>query len=200
MIFCAYEIIFNRRLAEKHAIKKIMAMCGVVGALLACVCIVTGFPTPLEGGRLVRKIEQGTFWVEPTRARIRKVALETLQESPLTGVGLIEDRLQIYHRGGFALEKPTEGYGGYYSHFIFLDWLLEYGIIVGIIISLVALCALYKFFFMPQGSDKACLEIFFFGGCVPLLFSGIWHEDRFFYIVLGMLASIFCMRVQLRED
>ncbi len=191
VLFCIYEMMFNRGKAENRAIQKIVAVCVILGALLAGAFMVKGFPALMEGGRLVQKIEQGTFWMESTRARLREAALEALQESPLTGVGLIEDRLQIYHRSGFALEKPTEGYVGYYSHFIFLDWLLEYGIVMGILISLAALCAVYKIFFMPQGSDKFCLEIFFFSGCVPLLFSGIWHEERLFYIFLGMLVSIF---------
>ena len=190
VLFCIYEMTFNRGKAENRAIQKIMAVCMILGALLAGACMMKGLPAPMESRRLVRKIEQGTFWVEPTRARLRQAALEVLQESPLAGVGLIEDRLQIYYRGGFALEKPTEGYVGYYSHFVFLDWMLEYGFFVGTLISLAALCAVYKIFFMSQGSDKSCLEIFFFSGCVPLLFSGIWHEERLFYIVLGMLVSV----------
>ena len=203
VLFCIYEMICHRMLVKKNVIKKILLV-GAVGLMgLAGVTVVLQVKfSPeeyIENNRFFVLARNDHLFTESQRDRIRMAGWETLEEHPFLGVGLLEDRVQILQRGNFLWKDKEKGYEGYYSHFVFLDWILEYGFFVGILISLLALCAVHKIFFMPQGSNKSCLEIFFFSGCVPLLFSGIWHEERLFYIVLGMLASIVCTRGQLRE-
>lgn len=200
VLFCIYEMIFNREMA-KNAVKKIMTLCVIIvvsiGSLAYAVNEVPGFAEEVKGHgmspRIFQAFTERHLLSENTRRPIQLAALETIYEHPVMGVGLLEDRMQIFRRVDFLaqLHGGQGSYVGSYSHFVFLDWLLEYGIIMGTFISLFALVGIYKIFSMPRGVYRSCLEIFFFAGCVPLLFSRIWHENALFFIVLGMMVSIF---------
>lgn len=196
VLFCLYEMTINRDMAGRNAIKTVFTSCAIVVTLLAYVTFYFGATIEDIGNRVsynrfCEMYRKNYLFHTRDREVLWQAAWETLCEYPLTGVGLLEDRVQILQRADLPLKERASGYAGQYSHFVFLDWLVEYGFIAGILISLLALYAVCKILFMPQSSDKSCLEIFFFSGCVPLLFSGIWHEERLFYIVLGMLVSAF---------
>lgn len=190
VLFCVYEMTVNCRSVESGTLKKIFVACAVVGVILTTGLVDCGGSIEDIGQLVISDRLKGNYLFH-TRDRevLWQAAWKTLCERPLTGVGLLEDRIQIFQRADLLPQDRERGYVGCYSHFVFLDWLLEYGIIVGTLISLVALCLVYQIFSMQRGRVRSCLEIFFFSGCVSLLFSDIWHEDRFFYVVLGMLVS-----------
>ncbi len=207
VLFCSYELTRNHTLAKKGIIKKLIAACVVGCVFLAGSSYITekeffSSEILMEHGlstRLFRPYDRGrgAFTSDLVRQYIWEGAEKSFMESnPFIGMGLLEERMKIFLRSGISLdwERSAIGYQGYYSHLIFLDWLLEYGIVAGGIISLSALFFIYKIFFMPCGVHRSCLELFFFIGFVPLLFSNIWHEDRLFYSIFGLVVSTFWKR------
>lgn len=191
VLFCVYEMTANRAMAKEGAIKKVLT-----GCIAGLVLLMAGmFPFGDVGAiwssnRFVHAARNNYLFRTRDREVLWQAAWETLSEHPLTGVGLLEDRLQIFRRADLPPQDKARGYAGDYSHFVFLDWLLEYGVVVGLLSSLLAFFSVYRFFSMPYSIHKSCMEIFFFRGCVPLLFSGIWHESQWGYIFLGMLISM----------
>ncbi len=196
-IFCIYEMLGNRVMAKPGVIRKLF-FAWITGVIVVSVGYAISKPFPVEdmgklslSTRVFQRIADGSFFRGTVREYIRLAAVDTLYEHPFCGVGLLEDRMQIFKRMDPSLVSGRSGFEGYYSHCIFLDWLLEYGVILGTFISLIAVAYVYKIISMPYGNHRSCLELFLFAGCGPLLFSDCWHEDRFFYIVLGMLVSVF---------
>ena len=200
-LFGCYEIIRVLGAPRKISARKLLAAGSVAVILLSASAWAYDSVSAFQeyaaahgwSGRIFSHLIAGNFFQDPSRTDIRQAAWEVLQENSLTGVGLLEDRRQIFHRcllnTDWAERHRDESYQGWYSHFVFLDWLLEYGVVWGGIISLTALFCTYRIFSLPRCAIKTCLEIFFFAGCCPLLFSGSWHEDRMFYIVLGLFVS-----------
>lgn len=202
VLFGCYEMIRVLGTPRKISARKLLAVGSIVVFLLSASVQAYDSLSSLQeyasahgwSGRIFSRLIAGNFFQDQSRTDIRQAAWEIVQENSLTGVGLLEDRRRIFDWGlrntEWAEREREKGYQGWYSHFVFLDWLLEYGVVLGGILSLAALLCVYRIFSMPRCALKNCLEIFVFAGCCPLLFSGIWHEERLFYIVLGLSVSM----------
>lgn len=144
--------------------------------------------------RAFSAIMNGTFFYTSGRGAIYGEAWKIILEYPFTGVGLLEDRLLIAQHLTLSYGQAIlngKSFIGYYSHMVFLDWLIEYGFFIGGFLCLIALVIVFKVFLMPRSVHKSCMELFFFCGFVPLLFSEHWIQSQLFYIFLGFAISVF---------
>ncbi len=199
-LFCTYETFANTR-------KRLLLLTGAVCIALSLYMfssIILDEKNAIEeyGGsvRLFWYIENGSLLAQSGRDILRQAAWDIAWDNHLIGVGFLEDRLQIFQRGEispvrirFVNEQQilvNQHYMGFYSHFLPLDWLAEYGLIIGAMICLIVGMMMYKMFLLPSSFEKSCFEIFFFAGVIPLFFSGIWHESKLFYITLGLSGSV----------
>lgn len=103
------------------------------------------------------------------RSLIHKMVWEQIMEKPLLGWG-------IYGQASFM---------NTYSHSIFLDLLLEYGIPVGGFICVMIVLLLIRGVYKNITNIKYYL-LFLCGGFLPLLVSGTYLQTPIFWLLLGL--------------
>lgn len=126
----------------------------------------------LQGGELVSH-DSGR------NEKMYSVIIPHIVERPLLGWGLGADRYFL---------------GGAYSHNIFLEVYLHYGIFIGSFLFLWLFCYCLRIYRSPLmrniPSEKEMFIIMFLYGFIPKLFSGSYLIDFPFAIFMGYLLSV----------
>lgn len=143
--------------------------------------------------RTLRTLASGTFMKSDARLEIFKTSLQGIDEYALIGTGIFQDR-QYIHDHVNALLDSAESVGSY-SHNIFLELLLQFGIFIG---GVAIVCILYLLF---KGYRK-CKEkdgkffIYLLLVCIgffPLMISNTWLDSSFF-MMLGFMVGMLKMK------
>lgn len=107
------------------------------------------------------------------REYIYNYAIELILEHPILGVGIAGDRYFL----------------GTYAHNLFLEIILDYGVIFGSIISVILICFFIKsIFLLPQNKSFDFIKIIFCIGIVPLMISSSYLADAWFWVYVGIMA------------
>lgn len=107
------------------------------------------------------------------RDRFYMGALQLIKNHPLTGVGITGDR--VYLQG--------------FVHNLFLELILNYGIIFGLSISIVLICIFVKSIVFVDRETSNFNMVFVCLGVVPLLFSSSYLFNTWFWICLGLILK-----------
>ena len=84
---------------------------------------------------------------------------------------------------------------GQYSHNLFLDLLLHYGIFLGT--SMILIILVMMWISLSKTNDKALWFVFFCGGFLPSMVSGTYLSSMLLWIFFGYCRRHNCLRFKL---
>lgn len=133
--------------------------------------------------RILITLIEGTFLKDSARNALMEYSKELILKHPLLGVGIGNDRLLLANK---MQNSGTLEAMGWYPHNIFLEFLLQFGVILGGAIIIFMLIVLYKSIFWNYDKDPVDIICIFIGiGLFPLLFSGSYITSPLFFALLG---------------
>lgn len=136
-----------------------------------------------KGQRILWQIANGEFFKSSGRAEIYRVVLDSIIDNPLCGYGMIADRIQISIRNFGNADLFT----GSYAHNIFLELLMQYGIVLGGLLSVFIIIVSIKLLTKPVLREKKLVAIWAIAMTFGiLLFSGPVYSNKHFWIMLGL--------------
>jgi O-antigen ligase len=137
--------------------------------------------------RLLMNLENRTLFVDTSRHTLMNSSWNVLASHPLLGVGIYNDRIILSN----MMDLPSSEIKGWYPHNIFLEILLQFGLVLGgiLIIGFLWLiyCALVK---NKNRYEKNLVIIFLAIGFLPLLFSESYIESNVFFLFLGLCLNV----------
>ena len=137
--------------------------------------------------RLLTQMADETLFIDEGRNSIKKYSMQLLMDNPLIGVGIYRDRILLSNLLGEGLNEVA----GSYPHNIFLEVLLHFGLIIGGLMIIWFLWIIYRVIFRNKNKDtKDVILIFFAFGFNPLLFSGSYLKNGYFFLFLGFCINI----------
>lgn len=107
------------------------------------------------------------------------------QSNPL-GTGLFRDRQFLRPYLGKVVSSE-----GTYAHNFFLECILQYGVIFGVVIIIIVVRLLIKSFFYVKGNKEQfiCYVVLVSSGFFPLMVSGSYLQWKNFYLMIGYLGA-----------
>ena len=133
--------------------------------------------------RLARLYELNVLFVDDGRSSFADMTLGAILNAPL-GVGVGQDCVIL------ASAQGAEAIAGNYPHNIFLEILLQFGIVVGTVILVGLACLIWKSFSKGTELERSYLCIMLMLGVMPLLVSGTYLEWDYFWATLGVCIAI----------
>ncbi|MDJ0332960.1 O-antigen ligase family protein [Planococcus sp. S3-L1] len=131
----------------------------------------------------VKRIVSNTIFESETRMQIYHSALDLIRVNPF-GYGLGADR---YLLGG----------EGYFSHNIFIELILSYGVVFGLVISFFIIFVGLKMIFTVKDENWSGLfALFFLSGITMLMYSGSIHEN---YQLIGAWGIYIAYRLRTQK-
>ncbi len=138
--------------------------------------------------RTLRALMNQNFFASSGRDALAEISFSQISKYPFTGVGIFKDRQWL---AKYALKSSEASSVGSYPHNLFLEWYLQFGVILGTLITLVFLVLLARRFFSAR-KDKPCHIMFMtlvVIGVFPLMVSGSYINWQYFYLLLGFVFS-----------
>lgn len=136
--------------------------------------------------RIFAQLSKGNLFASG-RDNVYGAVLQIIDKHPLTGVGIGTDRIEVA-----KLLNRTDVLGTY-SHNFFLDMLVQFGIIAGVVLIIGFVILTVRYYHFSKKS-KAGISVFWvmiticFG---PLLFSSSYFTYPLFFAMLAMQQSTF---------
>lgn len=155
--------------------------------LIANILISSDMSQPFgEGQRFLYLLQRGSLFRSDGRIQIYKNALNLIFEYPLLGTGLITDRRLLANLNGISSD-----FLGSYAHNFFLEILLQYGVLLGGILALIVLYAVYSCLFREKNIHRSLLSIFCISyglGLVMVSRTAFVHEE--FWLFMGTAVTL----------
>ena len=117
------------------------------------------------------------------RDELYKNAFRLIKENPILGIGIAGDRYYL----------------DMYVHNLFLEIMLDYGVIIGLSIIVILLSIIIKSIFLIEKEKSNILLIFFCLSIVPLMVSGTYLNESWFWIYMGMILNLIANRTDRYE-
>ncbi len=151
-------------------------------------CIIDLFASLGVSTRVVEGLLYNNLGDDEVRDSLRNAAWLYSCERPFIGGGFFMDRIYLYNLNIIA--SKTASVWGCYCHNIFLELMMQFGLIPGLLIGCTIL---RRIFFKITGSDSyfniRLIIIFVSIGLFPLLVSRSWITYPFFYFLVGLLFN-----------
>lgn len=192
LLYVVYEVLVNSIYAGSISIKKaaiFFAM--VIGVFYLLFYVIINADKLIVWAaskglsiRILYGIVNSDFMNNVGRAPIWRAAGKLILHYPLTGVGIINDRWMI----AATLYKDSPPIGemkGFYSHMVWMDWLLEFGILIGGVMIIFSIYILINVFFRKKDGYRYCMEIFIFAAFVPMFVSLHYLQTETFWILFA---------------
>lgn len=128
--------------------------------------------------RTLAMLFDGMIMSDNGRADIQERALELISKQSLFGSGALGDRQAI---------APYYYWG--YSHNIILEFIIDFGVILGPIFLVLLGFAIYKSYSSCSQWDSCGLYIFAISCCCKLLLSDSFWEYHMFWFLIGLLLK-----------
>lgn len=142
--------------------------------------------------RVFTAVTEGEFFKSSGRIIAYMNSFKLLIQNPILGTGILNDRFLLsYLNNGYV----SDNFLGSYSHMIFLELLVQFGVVVGSILCMYLIYKIAKLLIAPRNSYKDCGVIFMFIGIVPLFLSESYLQQASFYIFLAFISSAFKNKV-----
>ena len=141
--------------------------------------------TIAPGERILYAISNGEFFQSKGRMSIYIAAGKVILNHSILGLGLIGDRIAITETLGISMEKFT----GYYAHNLFLELILQNGIIIGAVFSILVIAACFHGLLIISDKDKRWVYVYLIGyGIGSLMFTDtiIGVVEFWIFLSIGM--------------
>lgn len=138
--------------------------------------------------RMVDSILKGTGMRSDGRMFIWNRSIASIIHNPL-GYGIFSERIRIYRECAGHVGLTTTSSVGFYPHNIFIEFVLQFGIIFGLLMCAFLIVALLKAFYkcVLSGRFLFCF-VFICIGLFPLLLSDSYVDFQNFYLLIGYLS------------
>lgn len=186
IITCIIFYILISWYSTKSALKKCLTIISFFCLLLLWLNLSSIFKTTLEffnisnTNRIAGLIVNNEFFIDTARNDLIYSSLDLYLKNPIFGIGPLKD---LYHFKAILL--TDENILGFYSHNIFLDFLLHYGVF-GI---LFIFYLLYSFLKKIKTNHRDITLMIFGISIIPLLFSATYIHNSLFFAFLGILFN-----------
>lgn len=184
IILCIAYRIISRFSKEKIALSIFFGMLGIIILIANYQMIFTWILNTANHfgfkGNLIRHIEWGDVFSPSGRDELFSLAVTVINKFMFTGSGMAGDR--------YWLNALGYGKTGAYTHNIFGELLIDYGIILGAIIILFLCIMIYLCFIKRESMYLKIFKIFFFSlGFSRLLLSSSYIIEVGFYVMMAMM-------------
>ena len=143
--------------------------------------------------RTVSLMTDETVFDDDARARLNQVGIGRIQENPVIGTGMVNDRIYIRD----ALSASTSAHG-WYPHNFFIEVLMQFGCVLGLILLFYFFRLLFRTYKNSPSTDARAVLLIFIGAYFfPLMFSGSYLEWNGFYALMGICGAILVSRKQM---
>lgn len=139
----------------------------------------------LPGYRILYSIAHGDFFNSGGRVKIYKICINLIADHPFFGTGILGDRIEIAKQFG-------GNFAGDYAHNIILEWMLQFGIIIGglLLIGLAVICE--NLLFRSTEKSKQIISVYLVGfGIAFMMISGTTFDSPELWVLLGMGVHLF---------
>lgn len=138
--------------------------------------------------RVLNFLKEGVFTEDRARNQLYELSVQGAWDNPF-GIGIFRDR-QYLQLGWTGIRDGFSG--GYYPHNLFLELLLQYGIVIGMLLSIVFSVFTWKAFRNSRKSETrlVCLAVLLGIGLFPLMVSGSYVEWEPFYLLMGYMVTV----------
>ena len=132
--------------------------------------------------RTVQRLLDNAFFEDSTRVRVFSAALDYIRDHLFWGCGVLNDRPILW--------EAVRGVQAGYAHNLFLELAMQFGLLLGIVVSLLLLASIVRAWFRCGSQQvRLLLTALVFAGFVPLMVSGSYLTFTMFYALIG-----FCSR------
>lgn len=154
----------------------------IIGGLLNFAQTI-GFST-----RSLNRIVDGTLLNDQWRNNASALAFDYITSNPIIGSGLLNDRIYLYETGQLAFTYAPRGA---YPHNIFLEFMMQYGLVLGLALGIALLSMLWRSLFYFEDEDAiAVLFVTICTGFFPLLMSASYVNHQYFYAMMGVMVGM----------
>jgi hypothetical protein len=137
--------------------------------------------------RIVAGLMENVIFEDDAREALRNASLKFILDNPFWGTGIAQDRLVLADITG---KSPSEAIG-WYSHNIFLEISMQFGLLIGIAIIIALIYFIIASLLKSKDNDlKDIICIFLAIGFFPLLFSGSYLTRALFFSFIGFCMSV----------
>lgn len=131
-------------------------------------------------------IESSGGFEGESRLNIYLSGIKYLTDHVVLGSGAFCDRIYLHD----AIKQFTQSTVGSYPHNIFLEWCMQWGAVIGLMIGMYFIYIIYKNYIQCDDEIKITTLMFLIGvGFLPLLVSRSYIEHRMFWVLFGYLLS-----------
>lgn len=143
--------------------------------------------------RILDGIKTGTIYADDSRKQLSDYSINYANTHWFVGSGILNDRTLLYNELTVDTNKTLFGQ---YSHNIFLELLVQYGMLLGLFLSFITIYILFRVMMFKEKEDtKIILFVFLSIGFLPLLVSYSYLTYQYFYLFIGaMLSTVFSLR------
>lgn len=188
LCFAVYLIVSIFTEARMNKKAKVAVIIGVIFAAL----IVINYNTVLRelsnilsqykiDSRTINALITDTIFEDSGRSAFQKRSIDLITANPLIGYGASSDVKLL---------------GGQYAHNLFLELCMDFGLIVGLGISVWITISVLKSLFVKTSKRKELLLIFACLGYVMLMFSGTYLQSIYLFMFMGLATRKDCTSVK----
>lgn len=136
--------------------------------------------------RAITTMSNETFLEDDARSRITRIGMDRVMMNPVWGTGLVNDRIYIQKE-----LNSIEAAHGWYPHNFFVEILMQFGVILGIVVFCLFFRTLYRSYKSSSTPESRSVLLIFIGAYFfPLMFSGSYLEWNGFYALMGLCGAI----------
>lgn len=180
------EYIKSGRIIIKHDSWKLVfafMMILLIGSAFIIMMRAKTMDTMAPGERILYTISNGKFFKSEGRTNIYNAAKQVILEHPLFGTGLIGERIEIVKVLGISADEFT----GYYAHNLFIEFVLQTGILLGGGLIILTLLICFNGLFRTFNGDKCLVYMYLISfGVGSLMLSGTAIRVAEFWIFFSI--------------
>lgn len=132
--------------------------------------------------RTIEKLLNGNLFKSNDRMMIYEYLMTIIFKNPIFGTGICGDR--------YVLPLRFSGTDATYAHNLFIELMVDYGLIFGSLLIIILFYLIIKFLFKESNIDKkAFFYVFFIVGFIQLMISRSWITESNFFIFFAILLT-----------
>ena len=187
-IFILLEFMFNKKI---KIFSKVLFFLAIVLLLFNVDNILQSIEHVVERydfeSRTIEKFFEGTINEDSGRERYRLAAWEVSKDSPILGHGMGGSFKPLYEE---VKGVTPSGMQHIYSHNLYFDFIMDYGIIFGTIIFFVLIVGLLRAISKSRKYKLVEILFLFFSIAIPkLMLSSNYLSEPTFFVFLGVLLN-----------
>ncbi|WP_409228222.1 O-antigen ligase family protein [Gudongella sp. SC589] len=143
--------------------------------------------------RTLYKILDGTITSGTGRDSLFEESIYLIRNNPFTGVGIGVERIHIFENVYSAMGR-SQMLSSSYPHNLFIELIVQFGVVIGLLISAIILVITIKAIFTGDSYSKNFALIFFGIGFMQLMVSSSYLLSPYFFYFIGIAWTIAAKR------